>query len=403
MPGGTTHSALTRAAIQLQNFDTGDNTGLIREYCSWPDVYFSSRWKELEPYMFFLDGIQFHYPPDTSYNELYRYWNRNEKGLFRSRPFVNENFRHVTAGFSFYIEHAVRHFKQGETEEGKKFLGCLLHMLEDSTFGLHALEGPGGTDAFALDRIMDSPRPITDIVVSLKWRDDFPPLKYEPHSLGNTPGEMVMKLYAAYCKATADSRKCCFRFVMDTLENRMENIFQTETRMYGNAVRLCADAIYTIYQLAEGKIIPSPDGCRLDELEPCEFPVGGFGSYRFRSFVRDSAIDRNGNPIPLELDCGKFEHGISFGTHWEGNLRYRIEPGIFREFTGKIGLHTAFPVDGEVNLAVFNNGSPVEKIRLNESCRSTDIRILQPENDFCFSFDSTPRCGVLVIADPVLR
>ena len=30
--------------------------------------------------MFFLDGVQFHYPPDTPYNALYRYWKHGKKG-----------------------------------------------------------------------------------------------------------------------------------------------------------------------------------------------------------------------------------------------------------------------------------------------------------------------------------
>ena len=212
-----------------------------------------------------------------------------------------------------------------------------------------------------------------------------------------------MKLYAAYCRAAADSRKCCFRFIMNVLDNRPDENFPLETRMCHNAVRLCADTVRTVYQLAAGTVVPSPDGCRLEELEPREFPFGGFRPYAFRSFERNCAVDRDGNPIPLELDCGKFEHGLSFGTHWEGSLRYRIAPGTFRKFTGKIGLHAAYPVKGEVDLTVFNNGIPAGQILLNESCRSAGLEVSQPENEFGFSFRSTPGCGVLVIADPILK
>ncbi|MBO4630316.1 MAG: hypothetical protein J5858_00195, partial [Lentisphaeria bacterium] len=332
MPDNKTHSALTRAALQLQTTDTGDNTELIRDYCSWPDYYFSDRWKELEPYMFFLDGVQFHYPPDTPYSELYRYWKHDEKGFHRSRPFVNENFRHVTSGFAFYIERIIRNFRKNEMEEGKKYLGCLLHMLEDSTFGLHALEGAGGTDAFALDRMMDDSNQASAILAGLKYREDFPELHYIPRSLGNTPGEMVMKLYSAYCAASSDSRKCGFRFIMNTLENRPENNPEQETGMYANAVKLCADVIHTVFQLAGGEKNALPEPCRLNELEPYEFPLGGFGAYRFRSFIRNSALDRENNRIPLDLDCGRFEYGISFGSHYEGILRYWIAPNTFREF-----------------------------------------------------------------------
>ena len=399
MPDSRTHSALTRAALALQTAETGNNENLIKDYSSWPDFYFSDRGKELRPYIFFLDGIQFHYPPDTPYNDLYRYWDIGENDFHRSRPFINENFLHVTAGFRFYIENIVRNFRQNDLDEGKKYLGCLLHMLEDSCFGLHALEGAGGADAFVLDRLTDDPVQPSMIIAKIKYRDDFPKLEYVPHSLGNSPDEMVMRLYAAYCAASADSRKCGFRYILNTLENRAEQNPEQEYRMYANAVKLCADVIHTVFQLGRGMILPSGP-CRLEELEPYQFPFGGFGGYRFRSIVRNCAYDRQNAPIPLELDCGRFEHGISFGSHHEGSLRYWIAPGVFREFSGKIGLHSAFPVNGTAELTLFNNGIPADSFTLDGSRRSMELKIPYPENDFGLSFRSSPACGVLVLADP---
>jgi len=401
MPDSKVHSALTRAALAMQSADTGDNEKLISEYSSWPDLYFSDRWKELAPYMFFLDGIQFHYPPDTPYSELYRYWKRGENGFFRSRPFVNENFRHVTAGFRFYIERIVRNFRQNDLEEGKKYLGCLLHMLQDSCFGLHALEGAGGADAFVLDRLTDDAVRPSMIMAKMQYRDDYPELDYAPRSLGNSPDEMVMKLYAAYCAASADARKCGFRYILNTLENRPERNTEPENRMYADTVRLCADVIHTVFQLGRGEIVPSGP-CRLEELEPYQFPFGGSGGYRFRSFVRNRAFDRDDNPIPLELDCGRFEHGLSFGTHHEGSLLYWIAPGGFREFTATVGLHRAFPVRGKVELTLVNHGSEVETFTLDESRRSRELKIPHPADEFGLSFRSSPACGVLVLADPLL-
>ena len=34
-----------------------------------------------------------------------------------------------------------------------KYLGVLLHVLQDACFGIHALEGPGGSDLFFFDRL----------------------------------------------------------------------------------------------------------------------------------------------------------------------------------------------------------------------------------------------------------
>ena len=402
MPDTSIHRALTRAALQLQTFDTGDNTTLVQEYCTYPDAYFSDRAKELEPYMFFLDGIQFHYLPDTPYTELYRYWQNGENGFCRRGKFVNENFRHAQAGFRFYITQAVRHLKQKETEEGKKFLGCLLHMLEDSTFGFHVLEGPGGADAFFLDRIMDSPVPPSDIMTRIRFRENAAWQNYTPRSLGNTPDEMLMNLYTAYCRAAGDSRKCAYRFITGTLANHPEDTEQAEIRMTVNAVQLCADVIHTVFQLAEGKILPQKRPYPLELLEPYEFPFGGYGIYRFRSITRDFAAAPNGEKKPLELDRGPVEHGIAFGSHIEGNLRYWIAPETFREFTAAFGLHPAFPGKGEIELTWINDGKPVETIRLNDSRRSADIKIPQPKNEFGLSFHSSPPCGVVVIAHPAL-
>ena len=396
------HSALTRAALALQDFDTGDNKKLVGDYSSWPDLYFSDCWKEIEPYMFFLDGIQFHYPPDTSYNELYRYWKRDENGFSRSRPFVNENFRHVTAGFRFYIENIVRYFRQNEMDEGKKYLGCLLHMLEDSCFGLHALEGAGGADAFVLDRLTDRTAQPSMIMAKLKYRDDFPNLDYSPQSLGNSPEEMVMKLYAAYCAASADSRKCCFRYILNTLENRPEHNEEPENRMYANTVKLCADVIHAVFQLGRGETLPA-EPCRLEELEPYQFPFGGFGGYRFRSFVRNCAYDPDNNQIPLELDRGMFEHGLSFGTHTDGSLRYFIAPGIYRKFTCRIGLHPISPARGNVEITWYNEGKAVRTDILDKTVGSLEIGIPEPGKEFGVSFRSDPSCGILVLADPLLQ
>ena len=400
MPDSRTHSALTRAALALQTAETGNNENLIRDYSSWPDFYFSDRGKELRPYIFFLDGIQFHYPPDTPYNDLYRYWDIGENDFHRSRPFINENFRHVSAGFRFYIENIVRNFRQNDLDEGKKYLGCLLHMLEDSCFGLHALEGAGGADAFVLDRLTDDPVQPSMIIAKIKYRDDFPKLEYVPHSLGNSPDEMVMRLYAAYCAASADSRKCGFRYILNTLENRAEQNPEQEYRMYANAVKLCADVIHTVFQLGRGMILPSGP-CRLEELEPYQFPFGGFGGYRFRSFERNKAYAQDGAELPLETAGERFACGISFGSHFEGKLLYWIAPEVFRSFSCAAGFHPAVPVNGELHLELVNDGSVIETFRLSAEHPSCHVHLDAPCGEFGFRFRSAPSAGIVVIGDPL--
>ena len=402
MPDSNTHSALTRSALSLLKIETGDNQGLIEEYCTYPDRFFSEKSEEFAPYNFFLDGIQFHYPPDTPYVEFYRYWTCEKGKLRRNRKFVNENFRHVTAGFTFCVENVISHFQKGEMEEGKKFMGILLHMLEDSTFGLHAMEGAGGADAFYLDRLIEGNIKPAAILASLRFREDFPLPDYTPCSLGNTPEEMVMRLYAAYCQKSSASRKCCFQYVMNILKKRESENRKLEEAIFENAVTLCADAIHTLFQLARGEKAENRSFCRLEDLEPYEFPFGGFGSYRFRSIERNCAYDRKDAPLKLALEEGSFANGLSFGSHWEGNLKYFISPGSFREFRGKIGLHPAYPVDGKVEMTLINQGKEVESFILDETHKSKEILIPSPGKEFGFSFQSSPGCGIIVLADPVL-
>lgn len=403
MPDSATHCRLTESALALIPFETGDNAGLIRDYCNYPDLYLSEP-EKLAPYTFFRDGIQFHYLPDTPCNELYRYWSADpEHGIHRSRPFINENFLHACAGFGHYISETVRRFRHGDREEGKKYLGVLLHVLEDSAFGLHALEGPGGTDVFALNRLMESPLLPLEFLTEILCPDLEPP-PYVARSLGNSVDEAVMRLYAAYCRAAGDSRKCCFSFVMNCLRNQREGNPPLIRRMFDNAVCLCADVIATVYLLAAGTETP-PRSCLLSDLEPYRFPVGGFGAYRFRFWETDRAYGSDGAALPLKLEGEHgecvFSHGLSFGTHYHGDLCYRIASGVFRSFACTVGLHPASPAQGWISLDIINRGAVAESFQIGPERRSRAVCVNAPSGDFGFRFRSLPGNGIVVVGDPV--
>ncbi|MBQ6596593.1 MAG: hypothetical protein IJH79_03480 [Lentisphaeria bacterium] len=44
----------------------------------------------------------------------------------------------------------------------------------------------------------------------------------------------------------------------------------------------------------------------------------------------------------------------------------------------------------------------MDSFTLTESRRSLELKIPHPENEFGLSFRSSPACGVLVLADPLL-
>ncbi len=392
MPCSEFHSYMTRSALSLPPFDTGDNSELIRNYCNWPDFYFSSP-EELEPYMFFTDGIQFHYIPDTPYNELYRYWGVSpQKGLHRVKPFRNENFIHAEAGFTYYLSRTAKLFKKQEFEEGKKFLGSLLHMLQDAAFGMHALEGAGGADLFFLNRIMDTENLPLDILSGLPCLE-LAPSPYTPRILGNSVAEAVMRLYSEYCRRTADSRKCCFEFIMNNGNTAPAQ------RMFDNAVRLCADVTATVHHLAAGEKV-SGLSCKLTDLEPFAFPFGGFRSYRFRSFTRDTACGAEGKAMPLAIGDEEFASGLAFGSHHYGELIYRIAPGVFSKFDCTIGFHRESGRAPAMDFELLNDGKTVFASRIDENNPSCRLHMDAPKGDFGLRFRSSPACGIIVIGEP---
>ena len=400
MPDKKVHSFLTQQALNLQQCDFGDCKNLINEYSSYPDFYFSERYSELEKYIYFLDNIQFHYLPDTPYNELYRYWKMGTDGGFLSKPFVNENFRHAEAGFTFYFTETVKNFSAGKSEEARKYLGCLLHMLQDSTFGFHTLEGAGGTDGFFLDRITGvSPSP-SYILAGISPDYTMPCPEYEPEILGNSIAEAVMMLYGSYCKYSESSRKAAFKYVMCKLGYIDEDSRSLVKIMHDNAVKICADVIKTAIHLANGKKAIRTNICKLQQLEPYQFPFGGFGAYRFVSFMRDCAVNQAKEKIPLELNGRKIADGISFGSHFKGNLCYKIAPETFRNFSAAIGMHSAFPPNGQVEIQWLNNGQVVEKFTLTEPNPVHHLKINNPEGIFGLNFSAAPSCGIIVIGEP---
>ena len=193
-----------------------------------------------------------------------------------------------------------------------------------------------------------------------------------------------MRLYAAYVSRVADSRKAMFQFVMT------KNASQVQ-RMFDNAVKLCADVIATCLQ--EGELPHLP----LTEMEPQLFPFGGYYPYRFSSFVRNYALNRQGKKIPLKLRFPEgereFSHGLSFGSHAEGRLLFWIAPGSYEKCRLWIGFHPEHHF-GTAVVQIINDGKPVAEATVDETAFGMD---LTPCNLFGVEFHSTPTAGTLCL------
>ena len=65
---------------------------------------------------------------------------------------------------------------------------------------------------------------------------------------------------------------------------------------------------------------------------------------------------------------------------------------------------TASGIPGQkpAEITWFNDGKAVRTDILDESCRNLEISIPKPNREFGLSLRSSPLCGILVLADPLL-
>ena len=303
---------------------------------------------------------------------------------------MNANFEHLHAGFLFYFSHILECLGAGEKSEAGKYLGCLLHTLQDSTFGLHALEGAGGSDAFLLDRMVDEadfPVPPSFLAAKVTTEECVSP-QYTPVLLGRNADEATMRLYAEYAKRVADSRKAMFQYILKQEPRQVQ-------RMFDNGVKLCADVVATCRTMAGGiGTIPSVP---LTEMEPHVFPFGGFAPYCYSSFVRNGALDRQRRRIPLKLmlpeGAKEFSRGISFGSHAEGKLLFWIAPESFGQCRLWIGFHPELHF-GTAEIQIINDGKTVADATIDAQAFSMEIT---PRNLFGVKFASSPTAGVICL------
>lgn len=426
MPGGAQHSILTRMALETLpacfRLPAEQRRALIEEYCLYPDMFFTldkARHEKILPYTFIKDGIQFHYPPDTPVSELYRYWLPvpDEGRLKKSRPFRNDNFLHVKEGFTFYLERIADSFAAKNYSEGAKFAGCLLHMLEDACFGAHSLEGPLGLDFFALERLFErrddelNNTPLC-ILASLDC-SGITAEKYCPRLLGESVSEIVMHLYAAYAETVAASRRACFKIVQHVYQGKQDENAALIRQMFTDTVRLCADALFSAWCVAEQRFDSAADlrKASLTRLEPHEFPLGGSGGYRFLSYLKNFAVNRNIEKIPLRLELegevADFDLGLSWGSHFETSLIYWLPEETYAVFDAVIGLHPdSIAPESKVCLQIINDGKAVEEFIFEPRFQATRVAISRPRGDFGFKTSypaGTPHLGnIIVIGNPML-
>ena len=370
MPGSIIHQCLTRQALESNYISDTEN--LVNTYCLYPDLYFGEGSAEVKPYMYFHDGIQFHYPPHTPVEEFYRYWDRDENGNYPFCHHENENIVHVEAGFRFYLGKIIPLLKAGEQEEAWKYFGCLLHFLEDSTFGLHALEGADGTDIFVLDRLFGTD--MTRYLSGISLTDDLQSMTVVPKVLTSNAEEFIPLLYARYVKDTARSRQYLFDMAVEHQYGKSHRSSGENVReMFLVSLQLAADTAATVLAIASGEK-NSTYNRSLTEFSPFHYPIGGSG------FILKKYEER--------------ENTITFGVNSAASLLYRIPENLYKSFTCMVrGIGIK-----QVYLELLDKNEVVRRIEL-ENEKDISLAVPSPGGIFGFRIHSPEVCGQIRITD----
>ena len=256
MPATAQHRRMTANALNLVPELPGPRSRLTEEFCLYPDQALNAP-EEFTRYCRLPSGEWFHYLPDVSYAELYRYHTVDCAGhIRRARAFRNGNYDFALPGFLHLLRQSATLLGDGKEEEAMKYLGVLLHVLQDACFGIHALEGPGGSDLFFFDRLRIGDFSPAEVLARLNC-SDFPFFSAAPRMLGTSVPEAALRLYSHYCRTARAARRSCMEILLAHWNGKSENTASCLS-MYRNAVLLCADVLKTVSELATGKTEASP-------------------------------------------------------------------------------------------------------------------------------------------------
>lgn len=375
MPDSHTHRTATRHAVNLTNFKNAEN--LIETYCLYPDLYYGKDKKAIEPYLFMDGDVGFHDIPASSITELYQFWIPDDKGqLHRGRKYSNASYLFCEKCFRFYFENIKKAIDENRFEDILKFTGCLIHHLQDATFGLHVLEGASGADVYTLNRL--SGVDFMSFIFDLKLKEEWEELVVIPRYLGDTVQEAVMCLCAQYVYLNKKSCNALFAIAANRISKNDDTVLNDNVKsMYINAVNAAADVLFTVRSWLE-KSAPVRNYICLNSLAPYEPPLGGTGEYRIKMLqVRENELE--------------------FGVHFEQNLIYHIAEDIFRDFTAELTAKNT----NDVTVNLVNDDKIIETFVINNETKT--IKINSPCGVFGLRTSSAQPSGCLILRNGIFN
>lgn len=429
MPGKE-HSIITDLACQLlpdwqQQALAPERQRLRETWCKLPDLWmgFGDSYELANPYYYETEGIQFHYLPDTPIDTLYRYYARDpqRRRLRLLQPYDNPNWIHARNGFTYYLRQAVDACQDQRLDDACAFTGWLLHMLQDYSFGGHALEGPYGTDFFVLQRLFpQTDDPALNPVVILGESTPPPAVDtlgaYEPRLLGLEPEEMAIHLYARHVLVNTQARRLCHQIVVNAYEDRRELNQALFDRMYEHAIYLSMDVLYTVLACGAHRFDhPRPHLRRpmLSDFEPIQRPWLVAPPYRNHAIIRDAAMNCQRQRIPLALrlqpdaDPTTYTKGLGFGTHHQIVLAWELPRDLYTRLTGYLGLNAQVADCGQAQVTVLQDDRTVGEWQLHPQQPTIELDLEDPGGVLTFVIETerglTDPHNHLVLAEPALH
>jgi len=231
------HQRMTKSAINLlPEWEktllgiTGDS--LIEKYCMYPDWYRNAlrdgRKKEAKLYEKYVN---------LPLLQDLKKWHKN-----------NDNDSEIC----YYIiatlmSKAISHLQSGDKMEAAKYMGPLVHFIEDNASPVHVIDNkllaqllpkPEDVESFPLHRTAEEPTfPI-----------EIP--EYHPVLLGNNIDEAAVAVYPRFREIRILSRATCIAVVNGLHEGNREKADKGRAQAAITAVKLVADIIHTICTIA---------------------------------------------------------------------------------------------------------------------------------------------------------
>ena len=378
MPDNYTHRTVTSHAVKLTNFPDAEK--LIETYSLYPDLYYGKDKNAIAPYLFMDGDVGFHDIPASSITELYQFWIPDENGLLhRGRKYSNTAYLFCEKCFTFYFENIKKAISEKRFDDVMKFTGCLIHHMQDATFGLHVLEGAAGADVYTLNKL--SGVDFMSYFFELKLKDEWQQQVINPVYLGDTPVEAVMQLCTQYINHNKKSCNALFAIAANRISKNDSSILENETlNMYKSSVEITSAILHTVNSWQQNSPQNSTNSeVFLADIAPYEAPLGGTGSYRIKM---------------LQINGTELE----FGVHFEQNLIYHIACDTFCMLTAEI-----FTKDtNEVNVNLINNNEIIDSFILQKN-EIKQIKINNPCGVFGLRTSSAHPAGALFVKNAKLK